>query len=302
MIRGWILLLGLLSSLQTVWLAPVAQTKTLTKPTSLSSPPLYHSHDSEHECGWCAVIDPTAHISALCESCRTVDDTTSNILKNSEAPGENRKASISDPDTSAGLSNKRRKSVCPDHNTGTPRTFCIDCQKNGTGGGGLCKGGHGKQKHNCKECHPDDYRANLLKKRVRYTNKKDAGIDICPGHGTGKPRTFCVECQKAGTGGGGLCIGGHGKKKSRCKECHPEMYEASRFKSAERDREARKRKKMMMESLGQPITANNVTERKFWKHFGSSENDSTKCSCGKSIDPEDPLCSECAEDLSEILE
>ena len=60
---------------------------------------------------------------------------------------------------------------------------------------------------------------------------------------------------------------------------------------------------MMSESSGQPNISNNVNEGEILKHSGSSENDLTKCSCGNDIEnAEDPICSECAANLSEILE
>ena len=214
MILAWMISLGLL---QIVWSVPVTQTDDITQPSSRPIPPLSHGQ----ECAWCAVIDPTAPISALCESCRTVDETMSKILENPEETDKKRKATTSGRKTSDISTMKRHAMICPDHNTGKPRTVCVECQKNGTGGGALCKGGHGK-------------------------------------------------------------------RKTLCKECHPDIYTADRLKRTEKQREKRQLKRIIPGS--------------YLKDSGDSDLSERKCACGNEIEnPEDPLCAECAADLYDII-
>ena len=110
---------------------------------------------------------------------------------------------------------------------------------------------------------------------------------ICTAHDTGNVRkTYCLECQKAGTGGGGLCSGFHGREKRHCKECHPKVYDKELERRHKRAA-AKKDLKKTDESSGPKIKA----------------NDNSKCVCGKRIqDNQDPLCPGCATDLKNILE
>ena len=261
-------------------------------PTSNPILPPPHGQEEGNACDWCVGFNPTADLSNLCTTCRELDEKMPSIIASPAGTDEKIQPSIAGSASSArSRNNQQYQSVCPDHNTGKPRSYCIDCQIAGTWGGGLCKGGHGKRKNNCKECHPDENAVARRKANERY-HRKYKTIDYCPEHDTGKRITYCIDCQKAGTGGGGLCKGGHGKEKRYCKECHPDIYEASRVKRIQ------KRK-----SSGPPNILNNVNEGKILKHFGSLENDLTECSCGNNIkNPEDPLCYECAAKLSEILE
>ena len=109
----------------------------------------------------------------------------------------------------------------------------MDCQReDAKGGGAICKGGYGKQKQYCKECRISDRHAVTLRKKTRILNQQyDHNIDICPDHDSGKHRSYCFDCQKAGMGGGALCRGGHGKRKYNCKECHPDEHEANRLRT-----------------------------------------------------------------------
>jgi hypothetical protein len=60
---------------------------------------------------------------------------------------------------------------CLEHGPGQERRFCLGCQKEGNGGGSLCKGFHGKQKANCEICHPHLYEARLRKLRQKYARR-----------------------------------------------------------------------------------------------------------------------------------
>ena len=129
MIWVWIQLLGLLLSLQKSKAAPVTETESLSQPTSQPFPAFpYGQHDGG------LVLIEESNISILCYPCREIDADIPSIS------ADRRKAV---PTTVRVLINKRARkptSVCPDHNTGKPRSYSLKCQMDGKGGGALCIG------------------------------------------------------------------------------------------------------------------------------------------------------------------
>jgi hypothetical protein len=175
---------------------------------------------------------------------------------------------------------------CISHGTGKERRFCLGCQREGTGGRSLCKGFHGKQKQYCKVCNPLKY---------DVTTKKH----LCAEHDTRKRRSHCFECQKAGNGGGGLCIGKHGRMKNRCKECHPDLYEA---------RLRKQRQKYTLRSGGEqssdaesfadhPVAMSHLLGLK-----SNSDSEPLKCLCGHDLVGIDEvhysICDKCTTDAA----
>ena len=170
--------------------------------------------------------------------------------------------------------------------------MCIGCQKDGTGGGSLCIGEHGKRKGNCKLCHPDEYAAELKRNKAQYAKRRDEGKINCTVHKTGTAKKYCMECQEDGTGVGSLCIE-HGKRKYDCKLCNPEKYATNSLKMKEKravDKASGKRDFSSGTTDG--ITTSLYTDESYW--------DELKCVCEKNL--EDPICAVCASMLENIFD
>ena len=234
-----------------------------------------------------------------CHPCQEIDAEMPNISADKIAPAAKRKA----VPTTASTNKRARKptSVCPDHNTGNPRSYCLRCQIEGKGGGALCIGGHGKRKYNCKECHPDKHEANLETSRKQYAKKRNAGNINCVDHNSGRPKTICFECQINGTGGGGLCDGRHGKRKHDCSECHPDKHAKLLFNQRERYKSTWKSNRIMHDSTGTLPSSSNLNDG-IIKYSDGSYVDESKCVCGKELDSRtDPICNDCATYLTNIF-
>ena len=299
MIRIWIAILGSMLILQTSRAAPVTETESTSKPTSHPLPG--HSY-GQHK-GWLGPIEEP-DMSILCQTCQENDAEMPSISVQKETKGDKRKATP----TTASANKRPKKSppVCPDHNTGKQRSFCIKCQLDGTGGGSLCIGGHGKRKYACKECHPDKYEAHRKSEVALYAKKRNQASINCAEHKTGRPKLHCIGCQQAGNGGGSICVGGHGREKRNCKECPPEEYVVNSIK---RKTKTQKRRMAMNEASGKYDNSKDENDGKKIKisRGTSNGNESTgeksKCVCGNEMDSmEDPICAECANNLSNILE
>ena len=126
-----------------------------------------------------------------------------------------------------------------------------------------------------------------------YSQHLSAVLRICTDHDTGKRKSVCLECQKAGVGGKTLCKGFHGKDKRHCKECHPDIYKKYRKRQAES--RSRRNVAAMLKKEEEVGTEENK--------YSTLSVDELKCPCGNLLDnKDDPLCSNCAGNLANILE
>ena len=289
MIGIWITMLGLISSLNTTRAVPATETELDTQPTS--HPP--HALPSDQHEGRFGPIEES-DMSILCQPCQKNDAEMPSISGDKVTTGG--KGQAGHITSSTNKRARKPRMICPDHDTGKQRTFCIGCQIDGTGGGSLCIGGHGKRKYACKECHPDKHEANQKAQKAIYSRNRGQGTINCPDHNTDQRRSYCIECQKAGTGGGGLCKRGHGKRKADCKECHPEEHAANSLKRKERREEYKRNLKMIVHETSDKKPSWSDT------NDGSSDDssgDKSKCVCGNELDSiKDPICNECASDLA----
>ena len=299
MIGIWIAILGFISTLQIITAAPVTETKLVSQPTSQPIPALLYG---QHKGGFGPIEE--SDMSILCQSCQENDIEIPSISEDMVAAGVKRN---SVPTTALAIKRARKPTpVCSYHNTRKPRSYCLKCQIDGTGGGALCIGGHGKRKYNCKECHPDEYAANRKSDTAKKAMKREMGLFNCLEHSTGKPKWFCIECQQAGTGGGGLCIGGHGRQKRDCKKCHPVKHAANLTMKKEK---YKKMQMVMNEAPGERYNSNDANDgiNISLSSDNLNEDESTgekfKCVCGNELNSkEDPICAECATNLKSMLE
>ena len=136
-----------------------------------------------------------------------------------------------------------------------------------------------------------------------YAKKRNQASINCTEHKTGRPKWYCIGGQQAGTGGGYLCVGGHGREKRHCKECHPEQYVANPIKRMTKTQDQRM---AINEALGKHDNANdgiNIYLSSDNSNGDESTGEQSKCVYGNELDGmEDPICSECATDLKRMLE